>query len=282
MNAQILNRGYFSSLGSGLFNRATNAYEQIASGDDYKKNDNHLRIIQAAVVTVSAAATGFVNAFAHVERLGWPLAILLALLIVAFVERFYFVLRHGLTTVYQAGKQRFYATLCYRAIQITMVLNACLLTAWIVGIEPPPALLWWNHWSIAAHFALALIGVQAVRDSDAVIENRMLELKAATARQDIITLRKAAAIGSPLALIAARLRGYIDAAVLSFRLLFSGGNFAKTFVDQINQVAAEQYGHIDNLPGVHPSALPGSQTRPGPGFVRPSRSHGPKGPARWI
>ena len=43
----------------------------------------------------------------------------LAVLIVAFVERFYFVLRHGLTTVYQAGKQRFYVMICYRGIRGT-------------------------------------------------------------------------------------------------------------------------------------------------------------------
>ncbi len=49
-------------------------------------------------------------------------------MIVAFVERFYFVLRHGLTSVYQAGKQRSYALLCYRAIQITMILHGAIVT----------------------------------------------------------------------------------------------------------------------------------------------------------
>jgi hypothetical protein len=103
----------------------------------------------------------------------------LALLIVAFVERLYFVLRHGLTTVYLAGKQRFYAMICYRGIQLTMILNAMILTAWIVGFPVPDWLETWNHWSIAFHFGLALVGVRAVRDSDSVVANPILELKAA-------------------------------------------------------------------------------------------------------
>jgi hypothetical protein len=38
-------------------------------------------------------------------------------------------------------------------------------------------------------------------------ENRMLELKAEPARHDLITARKTTAIGSPLVLIFAKLRG---------------------------------------------------------------------------
>lgn len=274
----ILNRGQFENFGAGLRDRIGNAYDRIAEGSDYKRNENNLRIIQAAVVTVSAVATGFVNAFAHRERIGDYAAFGLALLIVAFVERFYFVLRHGLTTVYKAGKQRLYAMACYRVIQISMILNAAILTAWIVGFPVPPWLEWWNHWSIVVHFSLALIGVQSVRDSDAVIENRMLELKAKTARQDIITLRKAAAIGSPLALLSARIRGIFDAVALSFRLLFSGGGFSKKYIEQINQIAAEQYAHIDGLPSAQPTqTLP---TPRKPGFV--AEDPGPKAPARWI
>jgi hypothetical protein len=278
MNFQNLNRGHFANLGSNLLDRLSNAYERIAGSSDYRKNDNDLRVIQAAVVTVSAGATGFTNAFAHRDRIGDVAAFGLALLIVAFVERFYFVLRHGLTSVYKAGKQRFYAMVCYRAIQATMILNAMILTAWIVGFSVPPWLDLWNHWSIAVHFALALIGVQAVRDSDAVIENRMLELKAATARQDIITLRKAAAIGSPLALLSARVRGIFDAIALSFRLLWSGGGFSKKYIEQINQIAAEQYGYLDALPTSVPATTSSAPRKPG--FVPQDSS--PKAPARWI
>lgn len=135
------------------------------------------------------------------------LVALLAILIAGFVEKFFFTLRHGLTTTYKAGKQRFYAQLCYRLIIATMVLNVALLCAWIVGFTPLPFLMLWNHWPIAVHFGLALLGVTAVRDADAVIENRMLELKAATARQDIVAIRKAAAVGNVMVLLCAKARG---------------------------------------------------------------------------
>jgi hypothetical protein len=79
---------------------------------------------------MSAAATGFVNAFVHRERLGWIGATLLAALIMGFVEKFYFTLRHGLVTIYKSRKQRFAAKLCYRVIQTTMILNATILCAW--------------------------------------------------------------------------------------------------------------------------------------------------------
>jgi hypothetical protein len=81
-------------------------------------------------ITISAVATGFVNAFAHRERLGWIGATLLAALITGFVEKFYFTLRHGLVTIYKSRKQRFAAKLCYRVIQATMILNATILCAW--------------------------------------------------------------------------------------------------------------------------------------------------------
>jgi len=248
-----------------------NAYERLAETDDYKKNENNLRLIQLCVVTVSAIATGFVNSLAHVERLGWPIAIGLALLITGFVEKFYFTLRHGLVTTYKSGKQRMFAQIWYRILQATMVLNATLLGVWIVGIEPPPWLLFYNHYSIAIHFAAALIGVSSVRDSDAVIENRMLELKAETARQDLVTARKAAAIGNPLVLVFAKLRGFFDAVSLAFRLLFRGGGFAKEYVRQIEAVAQVQYAHIDRLTAPHGqnfprpvSRIPRSQPPPNP------------------
>ena len=61
----------------------SNVYDGIAAGDDYRRNDANLKLIQVCVVTVSAIATGYVNAFAHKERLGLPLSLLLAALIMA-------------------------------------------------------------------------------------------------------------------------------------------------------------------------------------------------------
>src|SRR5262245_15682040 len=229
MDAKNLTAGKYAS---SPRDKIGNAYEQLASGDDYKKNSRNLRAIQICVVTVSCAATGVVNSLAHVQRLGIPIAIGLAFLVTGFVEGFYFTLRHGLTTTYKSGKQRFYALLCYRAIQATMILNTALLCCYIVGFDVPPWLTLWNHYSILCHFALALLGVSAVRDSDAVIENRMLELKASTGRQDIITMRKSAAIGSPLTLISAWVRGQFDALALSFRVLFGGRGSTKKYMEQ--------------------------------------------------
>lgn len=110
--------------------RLESIYDRIAGEDDYQRNENSLRLIQFCVITVSAAATGFVNAFVHRERLGWIGATLLAVLITGFVEKFYFTLRHGLATIYRSRKQRFAAWLCCRIIQITMILNAAILCAW--------------------------------------------------------------------------------------------------------------------------------------------------------
>jgi hypothetical protein len=259
---------------SRLNSALDNAYERLANTSDYQKNENNLKLIQVCVVTISAIATGFVNSLAHVERLGWPVAIGLALLVTGFVEKFYFTLRHGLTTVYKNGKQRLYASIWYRLLQATMVLNATLLGLWIVGIEPPAWLLFYNHYSIGIHFAAALIGVSAVRDSDAVIENRMLELKAETARQDLITARKTAAIGNPLVLIFAKLRGFFDAVSLSFRLLFQGGGFAKSYVEQIETIAKTQYAHLDNITTPHGRQFP----RPAPNVT--TLPMPPKGPAQ--
>ena len=222
-----------------------NVYDGIAAGDDYRRNDANLKLIQVCVVTVSAIATGYVNAFAHKERLGLPLSLLLAALIMCFVEKFYFTLRHGLTTTYKAGKQRLYAQICYRTMQLTMIFNAAVLCAWIVGLPLPFYLQQWFNWSIAVHFALALVGVAAVRDADAVVENRMLELKAAMARQDVVTIRKAAAVGNPMVLFAAKVRGFFDAWGLAWKLTGNRSSFASDYLRQIDQIAVEQFGHID-------------------------------------
>src|SRR5262249_27403849 len=199
--------------------RFKNAYERIAGSDDYARNQSSLWLIQVCVITVSASATGFVNAFAHRERLGWAGASILAIFITGFVEKFYFALRHGLTTIYRTRKQRFVARLCYRVIQTTMILNAAILCAWVVGTPLPEVLHLWNQWSIAVHFSLALIGVSAVRDADAVVEDRIRKLKAEGAQEDILTVRGAAINDNPLVLAAARLRGFLDGVSLAANLL---------------------------------------------------------------
>jgi hypothetical protein len=220
---------------------ADNAYEKLSRTNDYQRNARNLKVIQFCVVTLSAAATGIVNSLAHVERLGLPIAIALALAVTGFVEGYYFVLRHGLTTVYKSGRQRMWATLCYRAIQGTMILNAALLSCYIVGFEIPPWLNLWNHYSILAHFTIALIGVSLVRDSDSVVAHRMLELKAETAHADVVTARRAAAVGSPLVLMFAWIRGVLDSVSIAFRLLFRSGGFPKSYIEEVERMAREQF-----------------------------------------
>ena len=214
--------------------RFKNIYSRLAGDDNYQRNRANLGLIMLCVITVSAIATGGTNAYAHVGQLGVPLAILLGLIISAFVEKFYLTLRHGLTLVYEKGKQRTYAVLWYRLLQTMMVLNVTLLGIWIVGIEPPAWLLSYNHYSIGLHFAAALLGVSSVLDSDPVIENRRLELKAEMALQDLVTIRKAALFSNPVVTLAARIRVLIDAFKLAGQILSNSPNLPDELRDGVN------------------------------------------------
>src|SRR5262249_56209906 len=103
------------------------------------------------------------------------------------------------------------------------------------------------EWSMGWRVGVAWMGGAGVGEGDAVVENRMLELKAETARQDIITARKTSAIGNPLVLIFAKLRGFVDAISLAVRLLFRGGGFAKDYIHQIDAIAETQYQHLNQV-----------------------------------
>jgi hypothetical protein len=235
---------------SGIGSRIGNIYERIAGNDDYQRNDRSLMLIQTCVITVSAIATGCVNAFAHKDKIGWIGAGLLAILIIGFVEKFYFTLRHGLATTYKSGPQRLVAKTCYHALQITMTLNAAVLCAWVTGESLPPLLERWNRYSIAIHFILALLGVTAVRDTDAVATHRRLELKAETARQDLVTLRKATMLGNPLVLFAAKLRGFLDGVKLARELLGDRSGYPTS-------EGAKRADGIDHIAGWSVLYLPG-------------------------
>lgn len=218
---------------SEIRSRFKNAYERIAGSDDYARNQSSLRLIQICVITVSACATGFVNAFAHRERLGWVGASILAILITGYVEKFYFALRHGLTTIYRTRKQRFLAGLCYKVIQLTMILNAGILCVWVTGSALPESLRLYNQFSIAVHFSLALIGVSAVRDADAVVEDRIRKLKAEAMQEDILTIRSAAVTDNPIVLVSAKLRGFLDGVSLAIHLLRDKPDLSAHNVKQI-------------------------------------------------
>jgi len=224
---------------SGIRARIANVYDRIAGGDDYQRNEKSLGQIQFCVITLSAVATGTVNAFAHRNRLGWLGASLLAILITGFVERFYFTLRHGLLTVYKSRKQRFAAKFCYRTIQITIILNAMVFSAWATGIALPEILNRWNAYALVVHFALALIGVSTVRDYDAVAEHRVRELKADSVEQDLLAIRRAAAGDSPFLSLAAKIRGWLDGISLAYALLRDNQNTLHGPTYQINRITCD-------------------------------------------
>ncbi len=249
---------------SEIRTRFKNAYERIAGSDDYARNQNSLRLIQTCVITVSASATGFVNAFAHRERLGWVGASLLAILITGFVEKFYFALRHGLTTIYRTRRQRFFAGLSYKVIKITMILNAGILCVWVTGSALPEFLQTYNQFSIAIHFSLALIGVSAVRDSDAVVEDRIRKLKAETMQEDILTIRRAAITDNPIVLVSAKLRGFLDGMSLALNLLRDKPDFSANGVKQLPDSPLRLYlssGDNENTHGNNVTDISGKPWR---------------------
>lgn len=219
-------------------------YDRIARSGDHVRNLYNLKAIQLAVLTVSAIGTGFTNAFAHRQKLTTAGAIVLALLILVFVEKFTLTLRHGLNTVYVTGRQRFYAQICYRTIQATLVLNTAIFCVWVGDIPMPDFLLFWSRWSIAVHLALALIGVSAVLDADPVAANRILELKAERAQQahrDTVLTRKSAAIGNIVVMYAAHLRGLMEAWALARRILTSPSSFATDSMAEIERLAKQDF-----------------------------------------
>jgi hypothetical protein len=227
---------------SGIRSRMADLYRRIAGGgNDYERNEKSLGQIQLCVITLSAIATGGVNAFAHHHRIGWVGASVLAILITGFVERFYFALRHGLMTVYKSRGQRFAARLCYRTLQWSMCMNAMILCAWLTGIAMPEFLKLWNDWALAVHFGLALVGVSAVRDKDALATSRIREMQANAAEHDILTIRRAAAGNHPLLLLAARIRGWLDGMELAYNLLRDKPRFSGNYTNEITGSSRNLY-----------------------------------------
>jgi hypothetical protein len=239
--------------------RLNNVYSRLAGDDDYRRNQGKLGLIQFCVITTSAVATGATNAFAHRERLTDVGAIILALLISGFVEVFYFTLRQGLSTIYK-GMQRVAAEICYRTIQLTMILNGAVICVWVSGFKMPALLATWNRWSIAVHFALALVGVSAVRDSDPVVANKILELKAETAKQDIVTLRKATALGNPVVLFAAKFRGMLDGFKLARQII---SDKSGQIISDDPEKSADYDITFNALGGRENLLLPGAQAETG-------------------
>lgn len=201
-----LNKNENSNLGS----RLKSVYERIAAGDDYQRNDRSLNLIMICVITLSAAMTGFVNAYAHIDRLGVYGAAALGLCITVFVEKFYFTVTHGLRTVYQSRKQRFIAHTCCRIIQLSMILNGMVVAALVTGFALPNYLQWWSRWSIAINFALALVGVSELRAADAVVEEHIRKLNAEAREEALQALQNPTPGRGIMIRTALRLKRWLD------------------------------------------------------------------------
>src|SRR5262249_1176653 len=88
-----------------------------------------------------------------------------------------------------------------------------------------------------------------------VVAHKILELKAETAKQDLITLRKAAMLGNPLVLFAAKLRGLLDGARLARELLGGKVELPAGYAGQIDEVTKGRPEQLNIWSGLY---LPGA------------------------
>jgi hypothetical protein len=88
-----------------------------------------------------------------------------------------------------------------------------------------------------------------------VVAHKILELKAETAKQDLITLRKAAMLGNPLVLFAAKLRGLLDGARLARELLGGKVDLPAGHATQIDEITRGRPEQINVWSGLY---LPGA------------------------
>jgi len=90
------------------------------------------------------------------------------------------------------------------------------------------------------------------------VAHKILELKAETAKQDLITLRKAAMLGNPLVLFAAKLRGLIDGARLARELLGGKVDLPADYVGQTDEVIKGRPEQLNIWSGLY---LPGASRK---------------------
>jgi hypothetical protein len=223
-----------------------NAYERLSQTPEYKKVDWRLKWIGWSVAIISGASTAYANGYSHAPVIGHLWAIVLGVLTLAIVEGALFTLEAGLRSTFKGGTQRTLAWVGKWTIKLTMIGNAAYLCCVIGGVLPPPWLHSWNRWSFAVHFAIGLILVPMIRDSDPVVLHRMLELRSETAQEDQIIARMAAALASPFTMFAARMRGFLDGLTLGFRLLRNKEGFSPDkYIQNSNQIAAGRYKFVE-------------------------------------
>jgi hypothetical protein len=237
-------------------NRFQSAYERLANSRSYVSVDFKLKIITWITITLSAASTAIANGLSHKDNIGdwaWGLGIATFLI----VEGSLYTLEQGLRETFKGGTQRTLAALGKLIIKATMIANAAYLCCLIAGLGVPAALLFWNRWSFAVHFAIGLILIPWIRDSDPVIAARMLQLRAETAREDQIVSRLASALASPFALGGARLRGAWDGFKLGMRLLFNRQGFStKNYVANLNSLSDARFRYVEGARSVTPISAP--------------------------
>ncbi len=225
--------------------KAANAYDTLASSDSYRRVSGRLKLIDLCAATLAAISTAYANGYSHTARIGMAGATVLALLAFAIVEFSTFTLEDGLRETFKGGTQRLLANLTYWAIRATMVANGALLSCFIAGVTPPAQLRFWSHWSFAFHLAVGLVLIPLIRNADPVTAHRMLELKAETAHADLVTTRKSAAIGNPVVLASARVRGFFDALALAWSLLWQKNGFAAKYAAEVDKLRFQQFGWAD-------------------------------------
>jgi hypothetical protein len=96
-----------------------------------------------------------------------------------------------------------------------------------------------------------------------VVAHRILELKAETAKQDLITLRKAAMFGNPLVLFAAKLKGLLDGVRLARELLSGKADLPAGYASQIGEIKREQIEQIDVWKGLYLPCVSQEDGQPG-------------------
>lgn len=249
-----------------------NSYEKLAASPDYKKVEWMLRLIKWSVYVLSGVSTAFVNGLSHASVIGlWP-AIGLGVLTFAIVELSLIAIEKGLQTCFKGGSQRTWAWLTKILLKATMVCNAGWVAWHINGGSPPYWLDFWAHWSFVVHFGAGLILVPIIHDADPVVQNRMLELRAETSQTDQIILRLSAAIGSPFALMGAKLRGALDGLALGWNLLWNKEGFdGQKYIANLNSESRKNFAYVEGNrqigPGSNLASSSSAVSGPAPGTV---------------
>jgi hypothetical protein len=225
--------------------KLNNVYQKLATTSAQIWNSRALFIASLALTTLSAVATAYVNGMGHEPVIGfWP-AVGLAILIFCIAEGTLLISNHGLLNVYTHNRQRFWATVAYWGIKIAMWLNIAILCCYVGQIPLPYWLAFWNKWSIALHAGIGLILIDLIRNNDSVKQNKMAELRAATAEQDALTARLLKSYSTGI-IWASSLRGVLDGLWGAWKILWIKSLFPVKIAERIQNVINERIQNVIN------------------------------------